>query len=131
MSSSSFKRLCDEWVNFSSFLARCTAEGFYDHYEARYKFPSVDIPLGLGLGLDDGELPRGELGSCRLMVAAQWILHCGGRLRADMAESGSAHWNLDKWDCWVARLREMLERGVEDVKVKAAVEKALAVMVKG
>lgn len=104
-------------------MARCTAEGSYDHYEDWNKYPSIDIPLGLGL---DGQLPPGKLGSCRLTVAAQWMLHCGGKLRADMVKADHPKWNLDKWNGWVARLKEIHEGGIADAKVKAAVEKALA-----
>lgn len=121
-----FEKRCAGWANFSSFVARCTAQGFYDSYEDWSKYPGVDIPLGLGL---DGELPPGRLGSCRLMVAAQWILHCGAKVRADMAQADQPRWNLDRWNGWVARLREIGEGGIEDVKVRAAVEKALAAMV--
>lgn len=63
------------------------------------------------------------------MVAAQWILHCGAKVRADMARVDQPRWNLDRWNGWVARLREIGEGGIEDVKVRAAVEKALATIV--
>ncbi|KAL1970741.1 hypothetical protein VTN77DRAFT_2575 [Rasamsonia byssochlamydoides] len=38
-SSSTWKQQCDEWVNFSSFLARCIESGVNDHYEDRCKYP--------------------------------------------------------------------------------------------
>lgn len=113
-------------------MARCTAEGFYDQFEDWNKYPGVDIPAGLGLegGRAPGELPPppGRPRSCRLMVAALWLLHCGAKVRADMAMTDNAKWNLDRWNSWVTKIREAVEGGIEDAKVKAAVEKALAVL---
>ncbi|ROW11478.1 hypothetical protein VMCG_01147 [Cytospora schulzeri] len=121
-----YERRCDSWVNFSSFLARCTAQGFYDDDSSLYKDASVDIPLGLGL---EGESSPGKLGSCRLMVSLQWILHCGDKIRDNMIQSDKPKWNMGKWDQWVAKLKEIEEGGIEDAKVKAAAEKVLAGLV--
>jgi Protein of unknown function (DUF3632) len=68
----SFQELCDQWVNFSCFLARCIQAGLNGNYENPCKHPCIDIPEAL-----EQDLPPGPKRDCKVMVAAQYILVAG------------------------------------------------------
>lgn len=117
------QKKCDEWVNFSAFLARCTGAGFYDQYSGVFLYPSVDISLAL-----EKKLPTGSLRACRLMVAAQWILHSGRRIHDSMVEENKKDWDLERWSVWEARLKEIVDGGEGDEEVASVLRRTLAEM---
>lgn len=115
---------CQDWVNFSTFLAQCTAQGFFDRYENAYRYPSYDIPLGLS---NEEEQLNVELRNARLLVAAQWIRYAGRGIYEDMAKSDEeCPWWVGKWwSDWQYSLKEELEREDLDVGIRSALREAL------
>lgn len=118
-----FTQRCDEWVNLSTFFARCDAAGLYDGCEDRLKYPSIDIPLGLEKGI-----PSGPLGYCRLMVAVQWLIHASGPLYNDMARLNKEGWNLARWKLWKEKLEAVMGTDIKDARLATAVPNAVLAM---
>jgi hypothetical protein len=118
-----FQKNCIEWINLSTFLARCTGAAIFDKYEDRYKYASVDIRLGL-----EEELPAGELGDCRLIVALQWILQAGRGIHDDMMKQNTNRWNVDRWKLWAARLKEIEEGDLPEEKLRLLVQRTSEIM---
>ncbi|KAL0934637.1 uncharacterized protein CTRU02_211436 [Colletotrichum truncatum] len=105
---------CDIWVDFSAFLARCTAAGLYDHYEDGFKYPCTDVPLGLEKDPAAQPLVTGT----RVLVAALWITHAAGRIRQSLADVNIDKWNPQKWDTWRARLLDIKLKGIPNLEVE-------------
>lgn len=123
-SKTDYQKKCNEWVNFSAFLARCTAAGIYDHYDDRFKYPSVDIPLALEERLPTEELLR----ECRLMVAALWIFHAARAIYDDLVAVDKEEWNVKKWSLWETRLKEVEHDPAAGSKLKSILGQTLARM---
>lgn len=102
-SGAEFQTKCQHWVNFSAFLARCTAAGFYGGYLDRLKEPAVDVKLGFDKPAPESTVLR----ESRLLVAALWILHAGAVFYKDMVEIDKPEWNVKKWVIWEEKLREV------------------------
>jgi Protein of unknown function (DUF3632) len=98
--SSSILRQCNEWVNFSSFLARCIASGINDSYKDGYELLKININEAL-----EKDHPPGIYRDCWIMVAAQYILLAGEAIYKQMISSAvkgsdSERRGLDKWRLW-------------------------------
>jgi len=96
----SFDEICDEWLNFSSFLARWIQAGLSDDYEDCFKYPGLDIPEGL-----EQDLLLGPKRDCKVMVAAQYILLAGRAIESycfDTAAAASG-FGPQRWKRWAER----------------------------
>ncbi|KAH8589746.1 hypothetical protein B0O99DRAFT_676542 [Bisporella sp. PMI_857] len=94
-------------VNFSAFVACCTASGLNNQYSDPCLYPSRDIPIGL-----EEEMPQGLNRDCKIMVATQYILLAGTAIYEEFigksAEGSSLRkWGLKKWPIWTRRLNEL------------------------
>lgn len=107
--------MCNEWVNFSSFIARTTEAGLNGDY---YNYMLIDISHGL-----DDDLPQGLKRDCQVMVAAQYILLAGGTLAENCFKA-------DEWRRWAEKLKEISkkEEGV-NTRLASATEEAYRYMV--
>ncbi|KAK2753931.1 hypothetical protein FQN54_007290 [Arachnomyces sp. PD_36] len=114
-----WKQHCDEWLNFSSFLARCIQVRIDDHVLVISKYPRMNIEDGLGTYIDDS-IRR----SCWVMVAAQYVLLAGPVLREEFIQSPSSpDWGIDKWKFWAKRFGEVGSgRGLAPEVKEAALE---------
>ncbi|KAK1659853.1 hypothetical protein BDP55DRAFT_327903 [Colletotrichum godetiae] len=110
---------CDEWVNFSSFLARYHGSKAYQRWDSHMKYPSIDIELAL-----EKPLPSGKLGECRLLVASNWLIHAGKIIYEDMKKSGTERWGLGRWSRWTETLRGILDAGGQTGEVTARLQAA-------
>lgn len=118
-----FKDDCDKWVNFSAFLARCTEAGLFDTFEYKFKYADFDIELGL-----EQDLPPGDLGNCRLVVALQWISVAGEVIFASMIERNENMWNSERWRLWARKIAD-IETVKQHEEIHSMVSSALAQMV--
>lgn len=119
-----FQEVCDEWVNFSSFLARCTEAGLDDRYTNRCKYASIDIPNGL-----EDDLPHGPKRDSRVMVAAQYILLAGRTLADDCFNKPIKGFGPEQWRCWVGKLKEISMQEGNNTSLALALEEARKYMV--
>ncbi|KAK1546872.1 hypothetical protein CPAR01_00839 [Colletotrichum paranaense] len=115
---------CDEWVNFSSFLARYHGSKAYQPRPGALKYPSVDIELAL-----EKPLPPGKLGECRLLVASNWFIHAGKLIYENMAETDTKNWNLGVWTLWTKAIRDILQAGGQSNEVTTRLQAALDMVV--
>lgn len=108
---------CNEWVNFSCFLARFLEAGLMGNGPDRCKYSSIDIRAGL-----DDDLPPGPIRDCKLMVAAQHILLAGRVLAGECFNQSLKSFSPDKWRQWAGRLEEISkqERGKNESLASAA-----------
>lgn len=72
------KKECDEWINFTTLLARCIEAGVIAEYEFRWELCCMDINKAL-----ERDLPHGIRRDCLLMGAAQYVLLAGRTLSVD------------------------------------------------
>ncbi|KAJ3949107.1 uncharacterized protein N0V96_000219 [Colletotrichum fioriniae] len=110
---------CDEWVNFSSFLARYHGSKAYQRWYSHLKYPSIDIELAL-----EKPLPPGKLGECRLLVASNWLIHAGKIIYEDMKKEETERWGLRRWGRWTEAIRDILEAGGQTDEVTARLRAA-------
>jgi len=101
-----YKEDCDQWVNFSAFLARCTASGLDRNYEDPIPYPSRDLENALEENHGPG-LKR----DYTILAAAQYILLADRTLYEDFigkAAEGSKRktWGLKKWPLWNRKFAE-------------------------
>ncbi|KAI0021143.1 hypothetical protein F4780DRAFT_739270 [Xylariomycetidae sp. FL0641] len=68
----------EAWVNLNSFVARLAGAGLVDLPELPF--------ITLHDALEGDELSKADLLECRVVAAAQWILHGSERLYKDMVE---------------------------------------------
>lgn len=121
---SDFKNTCDEWLNFSTFLARCVGEGIHGkqlHHSLRWA--ARDIPSGL-----KDDLPDPVAHECFLMVSVQWILHAGRCIHDDMVRTDEEGWNLDTWKSWATRLNVLHEGGMQNGILASKIRGAITEM---
>lgn len=116
---SSFRTVCDEWVNFSSFLARCIEAGLLDHLDNRCRYPSIDIPHGL-----EKDLPRGPMRDCKVMTAAQYFLLAGRTLADDCFKESAPGLAPEKWRVWAGKLGEISRQEGSNNRLASATEEA-------
>lgn len=117
----SFPEICDQWVNFSSFLAHCIGAGLNDNYPDGCKHPIIDIPHGL-----EQDQPPGLKRDCRVMVAAQYILLAGRKLADE-----SFKWpdGADKWRRWAGKLEEISKEEGDNTSLASAAREVHQYMV--
>ena len=96
------KEICDQWVNFSSFLARCKGSGLATQYETPCVHAGDDIEDGL-----EKDLPHGLVRDCKIMVAAQYVLIAGKLFSEELFGQGTRsslkQWGLRKLPIWSQR----------------------------
>jgi hypothetical protein len=106
----SFQRVCDEWVNFTSFLARWLGAGLDHHYEDRSCYPCYNISKAL-----DDDLPREVRRKCLLLMAANYIMLAGRTLARDCHDLDEVSNKVDRtnghagpkdWSKYQRRIRE-------------------------
>lgn len=120
-----FQEVCDDYVNLSSFLARCIEAGLDDRYKNRCKYASIDIPHGL-----EEDLLRGLKRDCRVMFAAQYILLAGRTLADNCFNKAIDGFGPEQWRCWVEKLKEILmQEGGNHTGLASATEEARKYMV--
>jgi hypothetical protein len=116
--------ICRQWANLSAFLARCTAAGMYDHFDDRFKYPSIDLALALEAPPAAKTAPR----ETRILVAALWVLYAGRGIYNDLIRVDKPVWNLSKWRKWEVELREVVSDGGLGDEVRSVVGRALEKM---
>lgn len=100
-----YQKACDEFLNFSCFLARYLEAGLMDESPDRCKYSGIDVREAL-----DHDLPQGPLRDCQLMVAAQHILLAGRVLAEECFNQSFKGFGPDKWRRWAAKLEEISRR---------------------
>ena len=100
-----YQKACDEFLNFSCFLARYLEAGLMDESPDRCKYSGIDVREAL-----DHDLPQGPLRDCQLMVAAQHILLAGRVLAEECFYQSIKGFGPDKWRRWAAKLEEISRR---------------------
>lgn len=120
----SFEELCDQWVNLSSFLARCLEAGVDDRFDNRWKYPIIDIPNGL-----ERDLPPGPERDCKVMVAAQYILLAGRTLADECSRKPGKGLGPDQWRRWAEKLGEISRQDGDDTRLGSATDKARRYMI--
>jgi Protein of unknown function (DUF3632) len=120
----SFQELCDQWVNLSSYLARCLQAGLNEDYYSGFKYASIDIPEGL-----DEKLPAGSRRDSKVMVAAQYILLAGEKIAGVCLEKPVKNLGLDEWNRWAERLGEISKEESNNSELASAVEEAHKYMI--
>ena len=108
---SEWEEQCKEWVNFSSFVARCTEARIDDHIPDFTKYPWIDIEEGL-----EKDFLPGPKRDSRVMVAAQYILLAGHVISEEFVQKprreGKFH-GVEKWQLWAGKLKELAETQTE------------------
>ncbi|RAO74256.1 uncharacterized protein BHQ10_010268 [Talaromyces amestolkiae] len=120
---------CDKYVNWSSFIARCTSAGFLADKEGyEYKYSTVDISSGL-----EEEIPQGKIRNARILAAANYILLAGSGIRnychSYSSDSDRRRRAWEMWNVWKEKFEAIANGQDEDPDIKNAAEKAHAVMV--
>ena len=95
----SLQEICDQWVNFSSFLARTIAAGFQDRI-FRAKYPTVAFKDAL-------DVTTGPRRDCVIRVAAQHVLLCGHHLAKYRLNNPKDKEGPRLWKLWAERLWEI------------------------
>lgn len=117
------KQQFDEWVNISSFIARCMEHRIEVDFPGAGKYQSIDICNGLR-----EEHPAGIERDTYVMVAAQYILlaltFIDDRVVAFTAKQGAMNLGRDKFQLWGAKLAQLANDGDLRPDVKAAVIEA-------
>lgn len=101
-----FEESCSEWLNLSTFLARCLGAGLCDADPYPGKHPFVDIPIGLKEDLAPG-LER----DCKAMVSVQWILLAGQKIVELSFSTSMGVSGPEQWKRWREVFAE-IEKGV-------------------
>ena len=108
------KKTCQHWINWSHFIALCTARGA-DTYKWRFKYPDVDIRIAL----DENAVSPGPKSDCDIMVAAHHILLTGNILVAEKV------FKLEDWRRWATKLAQISKgEGTSNTSVISAAGKA-------
>ncbi|KXH38767.1 hypothetical protein CNYM01_03501 [Colletotrichum nymphaeae SA-01] len=115
---------CEEWVNYSCFLARFQGSKANTPYKQHMKWSGVDIELAL-----EKPLPSGKLGECRLLVASNWLIHAGKLIYEDMKKTDTEKWGLGVWALWTDAIRGVLKAGEQTDEVTARLQAALDMIV--
>ncbi|KAK8006968.1 2-5-dichloro-2-5-cyclohexadiene-1-4-diol dehydrogenase [Apiospora arundinis] len=97
----------DEWVNFSTFVARIIRAGLNDKFDNWDKYPSFDTSNGLESSSDRG--PRRD---CLILVATQYLQILGEKMYrryivGRAVGSKERQWGLDQWRLWSDKLQEI------------------------
>jgi hypothetical protein len=110
---SKWEKRCEEWMNLTSFIARCIKARVIDDDKILDvdEYPSRDIPEGL-----ETEFYPGITRDSKVMVAAQYILIAGDFI-------GGKSWGIDRWQLWARKLEELAGKELAS-EVKTAVIEA-------
>ena len=96
----SLSEICDQWVNFSSFLARIIAAGLKNGL-SRAKYPSIACRDALE------NVTTGPRRDCLLRVATQYILISGHCLAEDKLNGTKDKLDPRSWKLWTEKFREI------------------------
>lgn len=119
------KKVCEEWVNFSSFLARCFAGGVY-HKSFNFNCPIHDVDDGLKEDVTETtRAPR----TCRIMVAARYMILASRALYDALIKYKGQGLGLEKWEFWARRLKEIGDKGDYTSELKIAAKEAREKMI--
>jgi hypothetical protein len=97
-----FREICDDWVNYSSFIARCIEAGLDKVDDHFFKYPIVDIPIGL-----EDEIPPGLARDCKVMAAALYISLAGRSLVQRFFKPPYKIFGVYRWRRWAEKLAEI------------------------
>ncbi|GAM33582.1 hypothetical protein TCE0_011f00585 [Talaromyces pinophilus] len=129
-SASDVQEKCDDYLNYSTFLARCTGANLYknDKTGARYKYCTYGIADGL-----EKDMPRGNIRRSRILVAANYILFSGQAVRdycySHPSDSDRGKRARDMWNLWKEKFEAIADGQDEDPEIKDATKKAHSIMV--
>lgn len=120
---------CDKYVNWSSFIARCTSAGILADEEGyEYKYSTLDIGSGL-----EKEIPRGKIRNARILASVNYILLAGPGIRnycySHPSGSDIGKRTRDIWNIWREKFEAITDGQDEDTDIKEATKRAHAVMV--
>lgn len=117
--------MCEEWVNFASFLAQCIAGGLYPR-SFSFNWPIYDIDDGLKEDVAEAtRTPR----PCRVMVAARYMLIAPQPLYDALIKYQGRDLGLEKWQFWAKRLKEIFDNDDHRPELRAATKEAREKMV--
>lgn len=115
------KKKCAEWVNFSSFLARCIAAGVYPEGLDRFRYPISDIVEGLEKDVSGA---TGIKRTYRVMAAAQYILLAPKVIYEELGEIKEWELGMGKWNLWAHRFKEIANKYDFGSETNAVVKEA-------
>lgn len=123
------REACDKYVNWSSFIARCTSAGFLaDKGGYEYKYSTVDIRSGL-----EEEIPRSDIRNARILASANYILLAGSGIRnhchTHPSDSDIGKRARDRWNLWRDKFEAIADAQDEDPEIRDAAKKAHIMMV--
>lgn len=126
---SEVQEACDQYVNWSSFIARCTSAGLLvDKHDNEYKYSTVDISRGV-----EEEIPHGNIRNARILAAANYILLAGSGIRnycySYPSDSDRGKRARDMWSLWREKFQAIADGEDEDPDIKDATKKAHSIMV--
>jgi len=113
-------------VNFSAFLARCTASGLDRNYQERIPYPSRDLEVAL----EENNKP-GLKRDYTVLAAAQYILLADRTLYEDFIRSAAEEserktWGLKKWTLWIKKFAEAAAEYEENGRAELAAATKMA-----
>lgn len=129
ISASDVQETCDNYLNYSAFLARCTGAGLFDDDErgSGYKY----CTYGIGDGLEN-DMPRGNIRRSVILAAAYYIFFSGRAVRyychKRPSDSDRGKRTRDMWNLWKRKFGEIAEGQDEETEVREATKKAHLIM---
>lgn len=129
-SASDLQEKCDDYLNYSAFLARCTGGGLFenDKNDSGYKYCTYGIADGV-----EKDLPHGIVRKSRILVAAIYIFFSGQVVRdychSYPSDSDRGRRAREMWNVWKEKFEAIADGQNEDPDIKDAAKKAHAVMV--
>ncbi|KAK6852098.1 hypothetical protein PG995_012223 [Apiospora arundinis] len=124
----SSRKSLEEWVNFSTFLARCIKSGLLDRFDGWGRYPAVEIRKALEE--NPGQGPRRD---CLVMVAAQYFQVAGNKIHHQFVAqyaigSQERQRGLEAWGLWSGRLQVLADGQGLKPEVEHAVKEARTLM---
>lgn len=129
-SASDIQEKCNDYLNYSAFLARCTGAGLYenDKNKTGYKYCTYGIADGV-----EKDLSHGNIRKARILVAANYILLSGQVVRDYChnypSDSDRGRRAREMWNAWKQKFEKIADGQDEDYDIKDAAKRAHAVMV--
>lgn len=129
-SASDIQEKCDDYMNYSAFLARCTGAGLYKNKttDSGYKYCTYGIDDGL-----EKDMPQGIIRKSRILVAANYVLLSGRPVRdfcySYPSDSDRGKMERDMWNSWKERFKVVADSQDEDPEIKEVTRKAHKIMV--
>lgn len=105
-----YTQSCIEWINLSSFYARCIAASVDDHDKNVFKFPDVEICEALE---SDYDPTPGIDTDFRVVVATRYIIIAGEKIREDGVRWWDEHASI--WERKLEKIENCYENGFPEV----------------